>query len=270
MSAFTVKDISQTTTLIDVDDSGNLTINGGFTLDGAIAFGAGNTAILDVSGLATGEADIVIGDNLADALTIRQGANPYLTVVTTDGAEAINVFKALTTTDGVASGPTRRIGGRIQEATAAGTALTNSTAETALATYTIPANTFKAGTRLKIRAVAVVSANVSTTTLTCRLRLGGVSGTVLIQTSAVDTSVGSIVVMDFDIVSRAAPSASSALCGSGWYNDPGAAGSALKMAALAATNFATNGALDLVMTGQWSAADGNTVACEIQSVDVVG
>ena len=270
MSAFTLKDISQTTTLIDIDDNGNMVISGAFTCDGVITFGAGNSAILDASGLATGEADIVIADNLADALTIRQGANPYLTFISTDSSESIAAYKALTTTDGVASGPTRRIGGRVNEDIAAGSDLTNSTAETALATYQIPANTFKVGTRLKVRAMVAVTANVSTTTLTCRLRLGGVSGTALVTTASVDTSAGSIVVVDFEIVSRAAPSASSALCGSGWYNDPGAVGSALKMAALAATNFATNGALDLVITGQWSAADGNTCACQVLSVDVVG
>lgn len=270
MSAFTLKDISQTTTLIDIDDNGNMVISGAFTCDGVITFGAGNSAILDASGLATGEADIVIADNLADALTIRQGANPYLTFISTNGSESIAAYKALTTTDGVASGPTRRIGGRVNEDIAAGTALTASASETVLGTYTIPANTLKQRTRLHVRAMVAVTANNSTTTLTARMRLGGLTGTALITTAAVDTSAGHIVVMDFDLVSRADPSDASSLCGSGWYCDPGAVGGATKVAALAATNFDTNSDLDLVITGQWSAADANSCALQILSVDAVG
>jgi len=269
-SAFTLKNESQTTTLIDIDDNGNMTISGAFTCDGAITFGAGNSAILDASGLATGEADIVIGDNLADALTIRQGANPYLTFVTTDSAEAINAYKVLTTTDGVSGGPTRRIGGRVNERITAGTELTGSASETVLDTYTIPANTLKQRTRLSVKAVVVVSANASTTTLTCRMRLGGLTGTVLIATSAVDTSAGHICVMQFDIISRADPSDTSSLCGSGQYCDPGAAGGTFKSALLAPANFDTNSDLDLVITGQWSGADANSCAVQMMSVDVIG
>lgn len=159
---------------------------------------------------------------------------------------------------------------RLSEAIAAGTALTASASETVLGTYTIPANTLKQRTRLHVRAMVAVTANNSTTTLTARMRLGGLSGTALITTAAVDTSAGHVVVMDFDLISRADPSDASSLCGSGWYCDPGAVGGAVKAAALAATSFDTNSDLDLVITGQWSAADANSCALQILSVDVVG
>tara|TARA_S200002703_G_scaffold98111_1_gene84810 strand:+ start:5636 stop:7126 length:1491 start_codon:yes stop_codon:yes gene_type:complete len=46
---------------------------------------------IDFSGANTGLSKINIADNLAEALTIEQGGNDYLQVVTTNGSEAVNI-----------------------------------------------------------------------------------------------------------------------------------------------------------------------------------
>jgi hypothetical protein len=56
---------------------------------------AGMSAFLDLSAAATGEADAILGDNLAVAFEIREAANSYITVATTNDAERVRVHKIL-------------------------------------------------------------------------------------------------------------------------------------------------------------------------------
>lgn len=180
----------------------------------------------------------------------------------------------ITTTDGVLNGTPRVVGGRAYSNTASGTSLTNSTTETVLGSYTLPANTLKAGSVLRVRALARVTANNSTTTLTVRLRIGPttLTGTALIATTATDTSVNDVVVLDYTLLALAAPGASVACRGCGYFSEPGAAGGAFKTAVLGTggvgANLATNGALKLEVTGQWSAADANACQLEILTVSI--
>lgn len=57
----------------------------------AFKVGAGFDAWLDLSAIATGEGDVIIKDNLADAFSIREGNNFYFSVVTTDSAERTEI-----------------------------------------------------------------------------------------------------------------------------------------------------------------------------------
>lgn len=57
--------------------------------------GAGFDAALDLSSCATGEGDIILADNLALALQVREGSTAYLDFVTTNDAERINVQKIM-------------------------------------------------------------------------------------------------------------------------------------------------------------------------------
>lgn len=56
-----------------------------------IRFDAGWDAVLDLSAMATGEADIVVGANLADALTVRVGATPVISLATTTNAQEVTL-----------------------------------------------------------------------------------------------------------------------------------------------------------------------------------
>lgn len=196
--------------------------------------------------------------------------------VTADGAllkDGGGTFVArVTGTDGVTSGPTRIFGGPVSVLQANGTAHTNSTDEAVLASYVIPANTIKAGTVVKVKFAARVSADAGATTLTGRLRLGTttLTGTALLATSAVDTGVDSLIVGEYTLVGRAAPGAAAAVVGAGSYCNPGGVGAQMLSAALGATNFATNGALRLELTADWSAADANSIRAELFVVEIDG
>lgn len=75
----------------------------------------------------TGQSKILMTVNLADALTMGEGANAYLTFVTTTGGEKVSVIKNLVGTLGITSiGPTSGIG----YATGAGGTVTQITSRT--------------------------------------------------------------------------------------------------------------------------------------------
>lgn len=215
-----------------------------------------------------------------DAGTVSAGQTRVLTMPDSDVtlvaspaslAAAAPFTDTVTTTDGVASGTARRIGGVASRIVADGTAHTSSTDEAVLASYEIPANTLKAGTVVKVRWSARVTADNAGTTLTGRLRLGAttLTGTELVVTSAVDTSANHLFVGEYLIQAREAPGAASAVVGVGMHA-LGAAGSNMVSAGLATTALATNGALKLEVTGDWSAADANSVRAEVFVVEVVG
>lgn len=81
------------------------TDGGGSAVHYALQLGAGYDALADLSACASGEADLILGDNLAVALQVREAANSYLTFVTTNGAEAVQVDKELLLpNDGISAG----------------------------------------------------------------------------------------------------------------------------------------------------------------------
>ena len=223
----------------------------------------------------TGATQVTLGtDTTATKFEVRNNSEATIFSVTPASATAgtAAVVGALTTTDGVVSGDARTVGGRVDVDVANGTAHTNSTDETVLTSYSIPANTIKAGTVVKVKFCARVSADNGATTLTGRLRLGAttLTGTALITTSATDTGVNSLFMGEFTLVGRAAPGAAAAVVGMGWFCEPAAAGGAALTANLGSTNFATNGALLLELTADWSAADANSIRSEIWEVEIIG
>jgi len=180
---------------------------------------------------------------------------------------------AMTTTDGVTSGTARKIGGLADVAVAAGTPHTNSTDEAVLDSYSIPANTLKAGTVMRIQALVRVTDNNSTDTLTCRLRLGPttLTGTALLTTAAVDSADADVWVLDYTFVARAAPGATASCVGHGFDAGPDTIGTASLSTFMAPTNFATNGILFLELTADWSVAHAeNIVQSESLVVTIMG
>lgn len=185
------------------------------------------------------------------------------------GAGTLNSTGRLTTTDGVASGTVKVVGGLAKSGISAVDSVTAATSNNAFVdfatTYPMPASTLKSGSVLKARAMVRVSDASGADTLTVKLVLGT---TDLISTTAVDPGATTdLHIMEFEITSRAAPSASSSLVGSGrWITNTGgtiAQGTGL----LGATNFATNGALTLKASAKWSTNTANT-ACLLESFNV--
>lgn len=182
---------------------------------------------------------------------------------------------AVTTTQGITSGTALVVGGRAAAASG-GTAVTNTVTETASRTYTIPASTMTAGKVIKVKWGARITAQNSTDTFTLRIRLGGVSGTVLAKSTAVDGVVGHVCTGYMEIVAAAAPGAAVAVNGIGAISDWAAQGAgglpgagAMYPAYLPPTNHATNGALDLVATIEESVASAsNSAIVEYFNVEI--
>jgi hypothetical protein len=89
-----------TDTIAEVTAATGVTIDGLRIKDGYITPAAGGTSVLDLSGIATGEGDVIVKDNLASAFEIREGSSVYVRVVTTDSGEAVQVtgLRCLSTT----------------------------------------------------------------------------------------------------------------------------------------------------------------------------
>lgn len=185
------------------------------------------------------------------------------------GTGNVQSTSRLVTTDGVASGTAKVVGGLAKSGVSASDSVTAATSNNAFVdfatTYAIPASTLKSGSVVQARAMVRVSDASGADTLSIKLVLGS---TDLITTTAVDPGATTdLHIVDFEITSRAAPSAASALVGSGrWITNTGgtiAHGTGL----LGATNFATNGALTLKAAAKWSSNTANT-ACLLESFNV--
>lgn len=228
--------------------------------------GAGFDAILDLSACATGEADVVVADNLASAFEIREAANTYLKVVTTNSSESIAAEQRLTTTDGVASGTARVVGGRHSAATADSTTISGGAGDQAFdVTASIPANTLKAGSKLRVRAVVKAVAQNGADTFQAKLRVGG---TALVASGAVDIAANDRCIVELEVTTRAAPGAAIASIYSGravWTT----AGTADSPGA-GTTNLATNGALTVDVTIAYGTASaGNQALLEALDVEII-
>ena len=154
--------------------------------------------------------------------------------------------------------------------TAASTAITNTTTETAFSTtFSIPANRLRVGSVLSLRARASVSSGNSTDTLTLRARLTDAAGAVLGAGLAFDVTNGGGDVGDINlqmVVRTLGATGTMMSSGSiGLLTAVQATGSA------GAVTIDTTAAITLVITAQWSAASAsNSVAMDGGSLQIVG
>jgi len=79
-------------------------------------------------------------------------------------------------------------GGVVYRTVAAGTAHAASTTETLVGSYSIPADTLKAGTVIKVRFQGIATATASTDTLTVKLYIGGLTGTAILTGTATNAT----------------------------------------------------------------------------------
>ncbi len=79
-------------------------------------------------------------------------------------------------------------GGVAYRTVAAGTALTASSTETLLGSYSIPADTLKAGTVVKVRFQGICTGANSSDTLLIKLYIGGLAGTAILTGTATDAT----------------------------------------------------------------------------------
>jgi len=172
----------------------------------------------------------------------------------------------LTTTDGVASGTARVIGGRATSSTASSTTIAGgSGAQSYDVTYAIPASTLKAGSVLRIRGQARALAQNGTDTFEVKVRVGG---TVIATSASVDIAADDRCTFDLWLNARAAPGAAVA-CPHGGSISWTTAGSGPTVVGSIA-NLATNGALTVdVQVTYGSSNAGNTSALELLIVEII-
>lgn len=140
-------------------------------------------------------------------------------------------------------------GGLFSRLQALGTALTNSTTETILASKTIPADTLRIGMAVDVEGMVEVTAAQSTDTLTLKAYLGS---TEIFAMSAVDVAANDLSSFRVKLVSLTAPGATVDVYAIGDYS---IFGSTAKVAVKAKkTSIATNGDLVLSVKGTWSVA----------------
>lgn len=146
----------------------------------------------------------------------------------------------------------------------AGTALTNSVAETSLGSASIPAYGMAAGKIYRVRGSVRVTAQNSTDTLTVKVRFGTttLTGDVLVTSAAADAVVGDVVYFDLDLVCRAASYVARGTFAS--LGQPGTPTVRTVHAIVANSNAAAH----LVeVTGQWSVANvGNS--CQLETFEL--
>jgi hypothetical protein len=147
---------------------------------------------------------------------------------------------------------------------AAGTALTNSTTETVLGSYEIPANGLQAGKVYQMSGAVLATATNSTDTLRIRVRVGPttLTGTVVADSGAVDVANGDVVAWSLTATVRNTGSTSVVLV-SGFCSAPGAEGTATARVAFESLSIDSAVAQKIEATGVWSVANaGNSCRCD--------
>lgn len=173
----------------------------------------------------------------------------------------------VTTTDGVASGTVRVVGGRAFNQTAASTAVSATSTETDFdQTYTIPADTLKAGTVVKIRTQGIATATNSTDTLQIKIYFGS---TVLVTTVAVDAVNNDVWFADIDVVIRTV-GGSGTFVAMSHYQDNDALTTAQKWAFTPSTVVDTTSTVIVKASATWSTTSAsNSCRQDILIVEVI-
>lgn len=282
-----------------LDSNGNVVMpaNGQFEFSNATPAAAGTTAA-DATALAAqvnavtgadgakGVALPAAADNLAiyvhntsltGALKVYpvNGGNDNINGLAEDAAYTMRPgqacwFVATSATQWYAPEP----GGVVYRNTAASAAHTNTTDEALFdTTYTIKANTLKAGSVIKIRYQGIATATNSTDTLTIKLYIGGLAGTALLTGTATDVADNDIFAGEFELIIRTA-GGSGTMVGVGTHTEvPAASGTAVQdiTEILASTTIDTTADQVIGVGADWSVADpGNSARLDFLRVEIWG
>lgn len=158
----------------------------------------------------------------------------------------------------------------LYELLAAGTALSNSTTETVLASTSLAAYSLQRSKIIRVRGSVIATATNSTDTLNVKLRIGPttLTGTVVGASGAVDVANNDVVVVDVECTTRAVPSTSVTVLCEGWISAPGAEATATARVAFEALALDTTVAQKVEITGTWSVASASN-SCRADSLKVI-
>lgn len=213
-----------------------VTVTGGFDEDGSTVFVFTN------------------GGQFVEFISVEDGTDKRWRVVNSEGVAGMS--KRVTYTS-----------------VAASAAHTNTTTEALFdKTYTVPANTLKAGSVIKIRYQGIATSTNSTDTLLVKLYLGGLTGTALLTGTATDVANDNIFAGEAMVVVRTI-GASGTFVAVGTHTDvPAAAGTAVHDI----TEITASTAIDTTTTqvigvgADWSVASAsNSARLDIMVVEVL-
>lgn len=167
--------------------------------------------------------------------------------------------------------PSAQLGGNLYETTAASTALTNTITETVFSngSYSIPANFLQAGDILHVRAQGIATATNATDTLNAKLYLGGLTGTNIVATGALDVANGDEFLIDAYIEFRTIGASGTFIAnGTDVIGTPGTA--TAKPFLLGSTAVDTTAAQAIAVSGTWSVANaGDSCRLDYMTVDLI-
>jgi hypothetical protein len=153
---------------------------------------------------------------------------------------------------------------------AAGTALTNSTTETVLASHELPALSLQVGKTYRVTGLVRATATNSTDTLNVRIRVGPttLTGTVCAASGAVDVANDDCVRFDLQFTVRSISAANAAVViVDGFLSAPGAEGTATARVAFESLSLTSTSAQKIEVTGVWSVASASN-SCQAESFTV--
>lgn len=152
---------------------------------------------------------------------------------------------------------------------AAGTALSDSTTETVLDSYNVEAHTFRKNKVLRVKGSVRATATNSTDTLTLKVRVGSETktGTVVIDSGAIDVADEDIFVFELDLIARDDPGEDVDIVARSLYGGPDAAGSNAKIGHEIIANEETDADVLIEVTGTWSVANAGN-SCQMESLEV--
>ena len=163
-------------------------------------------------------------------------------------------------------------GGIVYRNVAASTAHSNTTTEAAFDTkFSIPANTLRAGSVIKVRYQGIATSTNSTDTLVIKLYIGGITGTAILTGTATDVANNAIFAGEAMIVIRTI-GASGTLVAVGTHTEvPAASGTAVHYITevTASTTIDTTAAQEISVGADWSVASAsNSCRLDVMVVEI--
>lgn len=153
----------------------------------------------------------------------------------------------------------------------ASTAISNTTTETAFSTsYSIAANSLEPGQVIKIRWQGIATATNATDTLTIKVYLGGLAGTLLFTHAATDVADNNVFSGEYTLVVRTVGATGTVVGYGVGKSIPAAEGTATyKDDILASTTLDTTAANDVAISATWSVASAaNSCRLDVLVVEV--
>ena len=191
------------------------------------------------------------------------------------GGRAIEHGIAMMVDHGGPSPAKMHVGGQAATKTAASAALTNTTTETALDSYAIPANSLVPGSTIRIKAAGIITAATADHALTANLRLGPTSTALasrspaLFSLSAVDSSANDIYYFDAIIQVRTIGDSGTAVAIVN-AQEPETPTTDMQRTLVAEFSIDTKVEQTISISGAWDTANvGNSCRSDIFVVDIV-